>query len=155
MRPGELLMKCTMWAACTAKLLAFVMIVSSFFFLLIIVPMNAQASILYVGGIGFGNYTTIQEAVDAANPGDTVFVYGGLYPENVTIWKTISLVGENKENTTIDGGGTGNVVLVTANWVNITGFYVTNGSSAADFAGIQLMNVHHCYIADNNVSDNG
>ena len=30
---------------------------------------------LYVGGSGPGNYTTIQEAVDASMNGDTVFVF--------------------------------------------------------------------------------
>ena len=30
---------------------------------------------LYVGGSGLENYTTIQSAINAANSGDTVFVY--------------------------------------------------------------------------------
>jgi len=53
---------------------------------------------LYVGGSGPGNYTTIQSAIDAANPGDTVFVYDDSSPyyENIIIDKTISLIGENK-----------------------------------------------------------
>ena len=32
----------------------------------------------YVGGNGPGNYTRIQDAIDDANNGDTVFVYEGI-----------------------------------------------------------------------------
>ena len=49
------------------------------------------------------NYTKIQEAIDAANPGDTIYARNETYYENIFINKTISLVGENPENTTIDG----------------------------------------------------
>ncbi|UCE72924.1 MAG: hypothetical protein JSV56_07760, partial [Methanomassiliicoccales archaeon] len=40
---------------------------------------TARGATLYVGGGGPGNYTVIQDAVNAANPGDTVFVYNGKY----------------------------------------------------------------------------
>ena len=58
---------------------------------------------LYVGGSGAGNYTTIQSAIDDANSGDTVFVYSGIYFENVIVNKTISLTGEDRNSTIIDG----------------------------------------------------
>jgi parallel beta-helix repeat protein len=50
------------------------------------------------------NYTRIQEAIDVANPEDTIYVRNGTYCENLFINKTISLVGENPEITIIDGG---------------------------------------------------
>ena len=46
-----------------------------------------DGNILYVGGSGPGNYSTIQEAINDANNGDTVFVYNGTYYEHVTINK--------------------------------------------------------------------
>jgi len=49
------------------------------------------------------NYDTIQEAIDVANLGDTIYVRNGTYCENLFINKTISLVGENPETTIIDG----------------------------------------------------
>jgi parallel beta-helix repeat protein len=61
---------------------------------------------LYVGGSGEGNYTSIQDAVDNADNGDTVFVFNGIYYENVWIdEKTINLIGEDTETTIIDDGG--------------------------------------------------
>ena len=36
---------------------------------------------LYVGGSGEGNYTKIQDAINNASDGDTVFVYNGTYYE--------------------------------------------------------------------------
>lgn len=52
---------------------------------------------LYVGGSGPGNYSSIQDAVDDAVDGDTVFVYSGIYNETITIDKSINLIGENKD----------------------------------------------------------
>lgn len=49
---------------------------------------------LYVGGNGPNNYTKIQDAIDNANDGDTVFVYNGIYYERLFINKTINLIGE-------------------------------------------------------------
>jgi len=57
---------------------------------------------LYVGGSGPGNYTTIQDAVNASSDGDTVFVFQGSYYGKVVINKSISLLGENTNRTFIN-----------------------------------------------------
>ena len=72
------------------------------------------------------DFNTIQEAINAANPGDTVQVRAGTYYEHVVISKSILLIGENRNTTVIDGKGTGTVVLISANHVNVTGFTVRN-----------------------------
>jgi parallel beta-helix repeat protein len=78
---------------------------------------------------GGADYTTIQQAIDNASDGDTIFVYNGIYYENVEVNKTVNLIGEDRDNTIIDAGGTGVVLHTTVNWVNITGFTITNGEN--------------------------
>ena len=62
---------------------------------------------LYVGGSGPENYSTIQSAINNASSGDTIFVFNGIYYENIILNKdSINLTGENKEKTIIDGMNT-------------------------------------------------
>jgi parallel beta-helix repeat protein len=117
-------------------------------------PQNLNGNILYVGGNGPGNYTTIQNAVDAASDSDTIFVYAGTYYGIITISKSVTLTGEDKNNTVIDGGSSGNVVNVTADNVNITGFTVQNGGSSPRDAGIELYSVQNCNITGNTINNN-
>ncbi|MFH1100637.1 MAG: right-handed parallel beta-helix repeat-containing protein [Methanobacteriota archaeon] len=44
-------------------------------------------------------YTTIQEAINQANPGETITIIEGTYIETLTITKPLTLQGEGKENT--------------------------------------------------------
>jgi parallel beta-helix repeat protein len=135
--------------------LAAVVILSAFSLSVTILPENAKGATLYVGGPGPGNYTKIQDAVDAANPGDTIFVYEGTYYENVIVNKTVSLVGENKYLTVIDGGGSVDVVNVTADWTNISGFTLKNsGTVFLEDAGIDARSIFNCNFTGNIFQDN-
>ena len=115
-------------------------------------PIGVKAATLYVGGGGPDNYTTIQEAIDDADPGDTVFVFNGTYEENLAIGKPISLVGEGRDVTTIIGPGFGDSVTVTADSVNITHLTIKGENSALDGESvIALENVSDCLIAHNDL----
>jgi parallel beta-helix repeat protein len=57
------------------------------------VPASLYASTLYVGSCGSPTKSTIQAAVNASSPGDTVLVCPGIYPEQVTINKNLTLLG--------------------------------------------------------------
>ncbi len=111
--------------------------------------------ILYVGGPGEGNYTSIQDAIDNASNGDTVFVFSNTTPyyENVVVDETINLIGEDRQTTFIDGGGFGNVVDITVDLVNISGFTIQNSGGDSFNGGIRIGSNDNT-ISDNNISSN-
>ncbi len=112
---------------------------------------------LYVGGNGPGNYSKIQDAIDDASDGDTVFVYDDSSPyyENVEIMhKSINLIGEDKNTTVIDGNKSGYVVLTwDADWVNISGFTIQNSKIDYRHAGIHIGSNYNT-ITGNIISNN-
>jgi len=87
---------------------------------------------LYVGGIEPGNYSTIQDAIDNAFAGDTVFVYNGTYIENLIINKSIVLIGENKFITIIDGNQEGCTINLASENVIIENFTIIGGGFDTD-----------------------
>jgi len=99
---------------------------------------SLDRKILYVGGSGPGNYTSIQDAIDDANNGDTIFVFNGTYFENLNVDKSIRLIGENRDITVIEGGKVDSVVEVIADNVCIEGFTITNGVEDFSEAGINV-----------------
>ena len=94
-------------------------------------------------------YTSIQLAVSAANPFDTILVAPGTYHESVTIGtNSISLFGaqagndarEDRHDPTkesiVDAGGAGSAFTISASYVVIDGFTVQNGAGGGTPAGI-------------------
>jgi parallel beta-helix repeat protein len=89
---------------------------------------TSQGNWLYVGGSGPGNYSKIQDAINDASDGDTVFVFNGIYSHNeITVDKSILLIGEDKNNTIItDGYFATPLVSITADGVIMKGFKLLN-----------------------------
>jgi len=109
------------------------------------------------GGSGPNNYTKIQDAIDNATDGDTIFVYNGTYKENIIINRSIILIGENRNTTIIDGERIGDVVNISANGVTIQGFTIRNSTSSwiQPYAGIKIYSsynnlIYNCSINNNN-----
>jgi len=75
----------------------------------------------------------LQDGINVANDGDSVYVFSGVYYEHVVVDKTITLQGEDANCTVIDGGGSGDVVYVSADSVSICGFTIQN--SGPDLLG--------------------
>jgi parallel beta-helix repeat protein len=87
------------------------------------------------------DYATIQGAINAANAGDTVYVRNGIYYELVDVNKTVSLVGENKDTTIIDGSGfpySAVLAIFDASDATIQNLTVQNGT-----AGLFLGSANH------------
>lgn len=86
-------------------------------------------------------YQTIQGAINEAYPGDTILVSSGTYCEHVVVNKSVSLFGESKNNTIIDGNGTSTILGVIADDVYISGFTVHNGSRGISVDGFDNVSI--------------
>ena len=98
-------------------------------------------------------YQYIQDGIDNASDSDIIFVFNGTYVENIIVDKSLDLAGEDKNITVIDGNSNGNVVYVSANWVNVNGFRIINGGSNLHNAGI-FVNSNYSKIYGNIIENN-
>ncbi len=108
------------------------------------------------------DFSTIQEAVDNAVAGQTIFVRTGVYTEqHITVDKPLSLVGEDSGNTILVGINNIRysppyVIQISADDVTVSGFTITNGS----LGGIRVETVGSdiqptgCVITGNNIVNN-
>ena len=131
----------------TSVIVAIILLFSSL--ITVIGSRYSEANTLYVGG-GAGNYTSIQEAINAASSGDTIFIYSGTYHENVFISKNIKLIGESKNDTIIAGSGNRDVIHAEGCSVEIETICIKESGESEGDAGIELKNTHNCRI--NNIS---
>ena len=98
---------------------------------------------------------SIQAAIDRAQEGDVVQVQRGRYRENLRIEKTLTLRGINRP--TVDGGGQGDTIRVTATDVVIEGMIVANSgdnrfkqnSGIYIQPGAHRARVQGCYLSYN------
>jgi len=114
--------------------------------------------------------------VDAAPRGSTIYVWEGVYKENVVVDRTVSLVGNDSE-INISSLGDSFAVKIEADWVNFSGFrligkggqeeYLVGGgisvgssynmisdNTCSFFAGgISLYDAHHNVISNNTCSN--
>ena len=102
---------------------------------------------------------TIQEGINNASSGNTVFVFNSTYYENLVVNKTIDLIGEDKNNTIIDGSGSKDVIYVSSDNVLIRNFkiqgnniYKSNKGIDCD-AGIDIRSNYNT-IENNCIVDN-
>ena len=103
-------------------------------YILLLLSLSYSATLLVPS-----EYSTIQSAIDASSSGDTVLVSAGTYLENINFnGKNIAVIGEDRENTIIDGGQNGSVVTfdsIEGTASALSNFTITGGN-AYDGGGI-------------------
>ena len=105
---------------------------------------------IYVDDDGGVDYTSIQDAIDNANQGDTIFVYKGTYYEHIFINKTISIIGEDANATIITSLELKDVMQIfNANYVTVSGFSIQNTLPYNGYlAGIYIKNASNTLIGN-------
>jgi len=109
----------------------------------------ASAQTWYVDDDGGADFTSVQAAVNAANPSDTIIVKDGNYYENIIINKQFTLRGEDYP--IISGSYKGNVIKITANGCVFERFKVVN--AGLYLSGIDIKSDNN-FISNNIISNN-
>ncbi len=144
-----------------------------FTFLLVVNTLFVFSNQINVVQDGSGDYTIIQEAINASSDGDTIIVHPGTYFENINFsGKNICLAGlglitgddSYKYNTIIDGNNTGSAIIINSGEsdVLIYGLKIQHGSGNIDSVslfisggGVFLKNasakISNCIIIENKV----
>lgn len=93
-------------------------------------------------------YQNITSALTHASTNDTIHVHNGTYAEHLNLNIPVSLIGENMQKTIINANGTADVISITANNINITGFTIKNSGQNIGDCAIDITSSH------NNISHN-
>jgi parallel beta-helix repeat protein len=116
----------------------------------------SEQKTLYVDDNGDKNFSRIQDAVDSANPGDTIFVFDGIYNETLIINKPIKLIGSGSNNTIITSKIVDelyqSIIFLTVDNCIISGFTINNTSPQAEVIGIRIKSSNNTVV--NNIIKN-
>jgi nitrous oxidase accessory protein len=116
-------------------------------FLIVFLSLNSQAETLTVAPT-----QSIQAAINAAQPGDTIQVQAGTYNENLTLNKSLTLIGINKP--IVRGTGKDSAIIVTADNCTIKGFVIEHcGHDLQQEDSGLLLKSNHNRIEDNELRD--
>jgi parallel beta-helix repeat protein len=104
-------------------------------------------------GWQINRFNLIQDGINVADDNTTILVFDGVYYEHLIIDKKISLIGENKYTTIIDGSNSGTVISLTSDEINLSNFTIQNCGSYPDVK--ILINTNNNFIKNNVIANNG
>jgi parallel beta-helix repeat protein len=107
------------------------------------IPLN-----LTVDDSGGAMFETISEALDYAQDGSTIYVYSGTYYENFTIDLSITLVGEDKQTTIIDGEEAEKVINILSDDVTLKELTIRNGEYNLYNDQVDGTDIRYCIIKE-------
>ena len=103
--------------------------------------------------VGTGQtYSKIQDAINAANESDTIYVHVGTYNENVIVNKTLSLSGEDKLGVIIQGNGDHTIKIISS---GVTISAVTIKNTGESYGCVYLNGVNNCLIKNCEIKNGG
>ncbi len=111
-----------------------------------------HARCIYVGQQQ--SFSRIQDAIDQATPGDTVYIGKGHYRQgNILIHKRLTVIGLDRP--VLDGEGKGEIVSISADSVRFSGFRIQHSGygTLKDPAGVKILDADYVQILDNQFDD--
>ena len=119
---------------------------------------DEKSKLIYVDDDGGADYTRIQNAIDNASDGDTIFVYNGTYYETLIINKSITLTGASRDKTIIDCQKSSeinqtNIILINADSCTIKELKIIGPGASSDMVGINI-NASNNTISNNIILKN-
>ena len=110
---------------------------------------TSRSNWLYVGGSGPGNYSKIQDAINASSSGDTIYVYNGTYHEAVQVdVELLSIIGEGRDVACIDANYSSAAVVISQSCVSIRRFTIIGKNTCVYVLG----GLTHITVSENNLS---
>ena len=95
----------------------------------------SQAATITVDDNGDADYTSIEDAVTAANDLDTILVYSGYYRESLVIGQPLTIIGNGSDSTFIDGAGSVTAIRIAEDGCSFTGFTIFNSTRGIKIDG--------------------
>lgn len=128
-----------------------------------VIEQTSSRDVITVDDEGDGDYTTIKEALDNANPGDTIEVYSGTYyergldinKERITFQgMPYELgIGNDSGKPFIDGEGKDYVFLLDAMNITLNGFHIENKDGTDHDIIDTSKNADGCTISNNDLAN--
>jgi len=108
----------------------------------------ADAEIITVDDDGGADFTKIQDAINASTDGDVIMIYAGIYWEDIIVNKSISLIGNKSDTTTIISDEETTITLA-ANNTNIS--YISASTNYSYGKIIEMSGIANVYLSNLNL----